>query len=391
MTEGPSNVLAGIIFCLGIIWLFYVYGGYALCLWILGHFRGVHPKADPAYLPTVSVLISARNEARDIGWKVGETLAWNYPRERLQILVASDASEDDTDKILQSVADPRLQYVRMPVRVGKNAALNRLVKQATGDLLLFTDANSHIAADVLRKLVRHFADERVGCVTGVEENAPEGSPAMVASGGRAFLGYEELLKSLEGRLGSVLICDGAIFALRRPLFVELRPELANDLELPLHAAARGKWILCELGARALEKATRSAREDFARRRRIAAQGTLGMWELRGCLRGLRAWQFVSHKLLRWLTLAPLGLVLIANLWLARHPLFAWLLGCQALFYSAAVMGWLWDRAGWREVSPLTIPYYFLLANVAAFRGFLDGCTGRRFSTWEIATLTRGRG
>jgi cellulose synthase/poly-beta-1,6-N-acetylglucosamine synthase-like glycosyltransferase len=383
--------MAFLIFCLGIIWLFYVYCGYAICLWILGLFRRVHPKTDPGFSPTVSVLISARNEERDIDWKVRETLAWDYPPERLQLLVASDASEDRTDEILQNISDSRLKYVRMSTRVGKNAALNRLVKLATGDLLVFTDANSHIAADCLHKLVRHFADERVGCVTGVEENAPEDSEEMVASGGKAFLNYEELVKSLEGRLGSVLICDGAIFSLRRTLFVELLPELANDLELPLHAGAAGKWILCELAARALEKATRSAREDFARRRRIVAQGSLGMWRLRACLRGLRAWQFLSHKLLRWLTLLPLGLVLLSNLFLARSPLFAWVLGLQAVFYSAAIAGWILDRAGFRGSPPLAMPYYFLLANVAAMRGFLDGCTGRQFSTWEIASLSRGPG
>lgn len=380
-----------LIFCLGIIWLFYVYCGYAICLWILGLFRRVHPKTDPDFLPTVSVLISARNEERDIGWKVRETLAWDYPPERLQLLVASDASEDRTDEILRSIADSRLQYVRMTARVGKNAALNRLVKLATGDLLLFTDANSHIAAGGLRKLVRHFADERVGCVTGVEENAPEDSKEMVSSGGKAFLGYEEMVKSLEGRLGSVLICDGAIFMLRRSLFVELRPELANDLELPLHTGATGKWILCELGARSLEKATRSAREEFGRRRRIVAQGILGMWKLRACLRGMRAWQFLSHKLLRWLTLVPLGLVLVSSLFLVRSPLFAWVLGLQALFYLAAFAGWGLDRAGYRGFPPLAMPYYFLLANFAAMRGFLDGCTGRQFRTWEIATLSRGQG
>ncbi len=384
----PTNV-PFLLFCAGVLWLFYVYCGYAICLWVLGWFRRVDPQADSDYLPTVSVLISARNEERDIAWKVKETLAWDYPAARLQLLVASDASEDRTDEILKSFDDPRLKYFRMTTRAGKNAALNRLVQRAAGELLLFTDANSHIAAGGLRKLVRHFADERVGCVTGVEESAPEESREMVAAGGKAFLNYEEVVKSLEGRLGSVLICDGAIFMLRRSLFVELQPELANDLELPLHTGAAGKWILCELGARSLEKATRSAREEYSRRRRIVAQGSLGMWKLRHCLRGLRAWQFLSHKLLRWLTLVPLGLILVSTVFLARSPLFAWGFGLQALFYIAAFAGWGLDRSGFRGFPPLAMPYYFLLANVAAMRGFLDGCMGRRFSTWEIASLSRG--
>jgi len=213
---------------------------------------------------------------------------------------------------------------------------------------------------------------------------------MVPAGGRAFLNYEALIKSLEGRLGSVLVCDGAIFIQRRSLFVELRPELANDLELPLYIGAAGKWILYELGARSLERTTRSAREEFARRRRIVAQGTLGMWKLRSCLRGLRAWQFLSHKLLRWLALVPLALVLVSSIFLARSPVFAWALGLQGLFYASGFAGWLLDRTGVQGFSVLAMAYYFVLANLAALRGFVDGCTGRRFSTWEIASLSRGQ-
>ncbi len=382
--------LAVLTFSAGILWLFYVYFGYPICLWILGLFRRVHPRLDANFLPAVSVLISARNEERDIKWKVKETLAWDYPHERLQLLVASDASEDRTDEILRGFDEPRLQVVRMVNHVGKNLALNRLAKQAAGDLLLFTDANSHIAADCLRKLVRHFADERVGCVTGVEETIPEEGQQLVTAGGKAFLNYEEIVKSLEGRLGSVLVCDGGIFMLRRSLFQKLQPELANDLELPLYTGAAGKWILCEPGARSFEKGTQSAREDFTRRRRIAGQGVLGMWKLRHSLRGLRAWQFVSHKLLRWLTLIPLGMLLVSNLFLAGSPLFAWVLALQMLFYLAVCIGWLWDRKGFRGFTLLAMPYYFVVANVAAMRGLLDGFAGRRFATWEVASLSRGQ-
>ncbi len=384
-----TNRLAFLTFGVGVAWLFYVYCGYPICLWVLGLFRRVQPKIDEDFFPTVSVLISARNEEQDIAWKVRETLAWNYPNERLQLLVASDASEDRTDEILRSFDDPRLRVVRMATRVGKNAALNQLVKLAAGDLLLFTDANSHIAADCLRKLVRHFADAQTGCVTGVEETIAENSQRLVTAGGKAFLNYEELVKSLEGRLGSVLVCDGGIFMMRRSLFRELQPELANDLELPLYAGAVGKWILCELGARSLEKGARSAREDFARRRRIVGQGVVGMWKLRHCLRGLRAWQFLSHKLLRWLTLIPLGMLLVSNLFLVGSPLFAWALALQAMFYMAVCVGWIWDRTGLRGFTPLAMPCYFVLANVAAVRGLFDAFAGRRFATWEVATLSRG--
>lgn len=379
-----------LLFWIGSLWLGYVYFGYPLVMWAWGLVRPIRPVQHDDDLPMVSILISARNEEKDIGWKLAETLAWDYPSDRLQLLVASDASEDRTDEILQAVSDPRLVWTRMRTRSGKNAALNHLAKQASGDLLFFTDANSHIDRTCLRRIVRHFADARVGCVTGVEENAREEKDAAVVSGGRAFLGYESLVKSLESRVGSVLICDGAIFCIRRPLFTELQPELANDLELPLHIGRAGHWILCDAQARAIEKGTRSAQEEFARRRRISAQGVLGMWKLRGCLRGIRGLQFASRKLLRWLTLIPLFLILSATAALAPSSLvFAALLGLQMAFYGLALLSWVLALLGRDGGRCLSLPFFFLLANLAALTGVVAACRGSRYGIWEAASLTRG--
>ena len=132
------------LFWLGVVWLSYVYVGYPALLWFIGLFRSFRPNTDDLYLPTVSVLISARNEQRDIGWKIAETLAWNYPKDKLDLLVASDASEDGTDEILKAVTDCRFRFLPLEKRVGKNGALNRLSELARGELLFFTDANSHI-------------------------------------------------------------------------------------------------------------------------------------------------------------------------------------------------------------------------------------------------------
>lgn len=132
------------LFWLGLVWLGYVYLGYPALLWFIGMFRFFYADASDSYLPRVSVLISARNEQKDIGWKIAETLAWNYPQGHLELLVASDASEDGTDEILANVSDPRFRALRLEERKGKNEALNRLNELAQGELLFFTDANSHI-------------------------------------------------------------------------------------------------------------------------------------------------------------------------------------------------------------------------------------------------------
>ena len=199
-----------LLFWIGVAWLGYVYVGYPLVLAVLALVRRVRPVMRDDFLPTVSVLIAAHNEERDIGWKVNETLGWDYPSERLEVLVASDASEDRTDEIVQAIKDSRLTLLRMEKRGGKNRALNRLVQRARGELLFFTDANAHIAAECLRRLVRHFADKRVGCVTGGTHFWQQDS-AVVGKGAGVYSDYESTIRHLESEIGSVLACDGAIF------------------------------------------------------------------------------------------------------------------------------------------------------------------------------------
>lgn len=378
------------IFWLGVAWLAYVYAGYPLCLWLAGVWRKFELKPTENYLPRVSVLISARNEEKDIEWKVRETLSWNYPADRLELIVASDASEDRTDEILQGIHDSRLRYVRMESRVGKNEALNRLSKIATGELLLFSDANSHIGGDCLRSMVRYFSDARVGCVTGTEHTQSEDDELAVGSGTRAYLDYEFMVTRMESRVGSIIVCDGSLFVIRRSLFHPLQPDLANDLELPFWIGSQGGALLCDPAAWALEKAMRSAREEFNRKRRICGQGVLGFWRLRRCLRGFRAWQFVSRKVLRWLSLVPMAGILLATAFLWRHPFFALLLTLQAAFYALALTGWALNLRNRQGGAMLTMPFYFLLVNLAAIIGVFQACTGRRFAVWEVAVLSRGR-
>lgn len=384
-----GRTLTILLFWVAVIWLGYVYFGYPVALKLWSVLRPVHPRIDESFLPSVSVLISARNEEKDIGWKVRETLDWNYPTGLLQVLVASDASEDRTDEILRGIKDSRLIFVRMEKRSGKNAALNRLAKSAQGELLFFTDANSHIAPECLRKIVRHFADPRVGCVTGETHLVPEVEHSVIERGGAAYGGYESTIKRLESRIGLVLACDGAIFAIRRSLFTTLVPELANDLELPLKISDAGYWVRHEPEAVVLERDTSSPWESFKQRRRISAQGALAMWRLRSSLGGLRGWQFISRKFLRWLTLIPLALLLFSSVMLARRPLFGVFVGLQTIFYISALAGLILailGRSGGRLVS---VPLYVLLGGASTLVGVVDACRGRGFAVWEIPTLSRG--
>ena len=378
-----------LLFWISAAWLLYIFVGYLIVLWTIGCFRRSRYTSHRDFTLPVSVLISARNEEKDIAWKIKETLEWDYPAGELEVLVASDASEDRTDEIVASISDPRLRLVRNSQRAGKSNSLNRLAALARGQVFFFTDANSHIPPDCLRKMVRHFADPRVGCVTGCEREEDANRSGMAAGGG-SYLGYESLINSLESALGSVLICDGSVFCIRRDLFTPLQPDLANDLELPVRIGSRGYAILYEPGAYSTEKNTSSAQEEFRRRRRICGQGILAAWRLRNQIRGLRAWQFVSRKLLRWFGLVPLALALFASAMLARQMLFGVLLILQLAFYGTAVAGsYLVTRTSFQS-RLVALPFYFVLVNLGAIAGFVDACRGRRFSVWEIPSLSRGR-
>ena len=383
------NNWAFVLFWAAVAWFAYESGGYPLLLALVARFRRIRPLRNDAYLPRVSVLISARNEEQDILWKVEETLAWDYPSDRLEVLVASDASTDRTNAILAGIKNPRCRFIVMERRGGKSRALNRLAELAEGDLLFFSDANSHIDSDCLKRVVRHFADPKVGCVTGNSNRSEEGYQPGTSSGTSVYWGQEMLIRHIENQFGSVLVCDGALFCMRRSLYTPVFPELANDLELPLRIARAGYWVLHEPTAQVLEKDTSSPLEEFRRRRRICSQGVLGLWRLRSTLRGVRLWQFFSHKVMRWLILVPLLLLLISSLALARDPFFTALLGAQLCFYAAGLIGFILIQGGCNPGRLFTIPLYILVGAVGAFVGVIDAMTGKRFDIWESPALSRG--
>lgn len=386
------TVACEIAFWIGVSWLGYVYVGYPTALWVLGVFRSSRRSTVQAddELPTVSILVSARNEQKDIGWKIAETLAWDYPSDKLEMIVASDASEDGTDEILRNVGDRRFRCLRLETRQGKNEALNHLAEMARGEVLFFTDANSHIEPGCLRQMVRHFADPKVGCVTGTERTIRSDEVAMV-SGTRAFLEYESMVNTLESRLGSVLVCDGSIFCIRARLFSTLQPDLANDLELPIRIGAVGYAILFDRSTVSWEKATTVPREEFHRKKRICGQGCVGLFRMRGYLSGFRAWQFLSRKILRWLGAVPLAIALIANLMLFRSPFYGAVLAVQLGFYTMGLVGWWLASKNSQANRLLTLPFYFLTVNIAALMGICAALRGTRFSVWESPAQSRGHG
>ena len=352
----------------------YPYLGYPLIAALIARLRR-RPVLKAAIAPRVSVLISAYNEARHIEATVRNKLASDYAGE-LEVLVASDGSTDGTDDIVRAIAgqDPRVRLYRQEPRAGKTAALNQLVTLASGEIVVFSDANSIYRADTITRLVGNFADASVGYATGkmVYVN-PDG--AMVGDGCTAYMRYENALRAVETDLGSVVGVDGGVDAVRRSLYVPMTADQLPDFVLPLNVVLQGYRVVYEPAALLTEEALTDGSAEFRMRVRVALRA---LWALKdrqvllfGAAGGLFAWQLWSHKLLRYLSFLPFVLAWLAGALLAPAGGFDLLFfAMYCLVLALAALG----AAGVRA-APARYAYYFALLNVAsavALRRYLRG-------------------
>lgn len=340
-------------------------------------------------LPRIVIVVAAYNEARHILAKLANTWALDYPADRLQLLIGSDGSDDATPELLKQCTDPRLRCRLFPQRRGKISVLNALMAEVSADdadIVVMSDANTLFAPDALRHLVKHFQDEKIGCVSGELSLEKEGG----VSGEGLYWKYEGWIKRSESRLGFLIGCNGAIFALRRALFEPLPPStIVEDFVLSMRVLEHGYTVRFEPNAKATEPPCPSARAEMVRKIRIGAGGfqALGLtYRLLSPRYGLCAFAFWGHKVLRWLVPCFLLLALAANLWLARSPFFAALFGMQAVGAIVAFAAHLaterWVMPRWtRPVS------YFYLMNYALFCGLLRYLFGTQRVTWDRVTST----
>jgi cellulose synthase/poly-beta-1,6-N-acetylglucosamine synthase-like glycosyltransferase len=283
-----------------------------------------------------------------------------------------------------------VELLRMPTRGGKTAGLNVAVRRATGEILVFSDANALYDRQALRFLVRNFADPTVGATTGESRYRVEQDDASTESENQ-YWNYELWIKRQESRLGSLVGADGAIYAVRRELYTDLGPSDLSDFVNPLQVVARGFRNVYETEAFSVEQGAEGYGAEFRRKVRIvnrAWRATLKLKHLLNPFRhGFFALQFWSHKVLRWFVPLLLILVFAANLVLVTaHPFYALTMGLQLLFYALALLGFLLERAG-RAVSLLNIPYYFCAVNIASLLGIWQVLTGRTYTTWNSSRPT----
>jgi hypothetical protein len=369
-----------ILFWTGTFITLYSYLFYPLLLLLLQR-RGAARAASGAQ-PAITVIITARNEARRIAEKLENTLALEYPRELLEIVVASDASTDATDEIVTRFADHRVRLVRAQENKGKEHAQWLAIQSATTPLLVFTDTATRLQPDALRILAEDFNDPQVGAVSSEDELTSANGEVR---GEGAYVRYEMALRRLESNAAGLVGLSGSCFAVRRSVCARWRTDTPSDITTALLCAQAGLRAISESRVKGSYQDLKDESKEFGRKKRTIIRGMTAVWELRESLNPVRygvfALQVWSHKILRWLVPVGMVLALATSAVLARDSaLYRLLFLVQVAGYAAAALAQL--SLGARKLMPLRIVLYFTVANLATAAAMWDFLRGVRIVTWN---------
>ncbi len=374
--------------CFGLI--VYTYLGYPLFITILGLLRKKGVRRDASLLPTVTFVIPAHNEEKIIQRKLDNTLSIDYPRNLMEIVVVSDASSDNTDEIVRQYENLGVKLVRLTKRGGKSKALNEIVPTASGEIVVLCDANVMFQEQAVRNLVRNFADAEVGCVCGRKIYRDTRSMAT-AKAERLYWKLEEYLKRCESMSGSVAGADGAIYAIRKKLYVPFDEMLIDDLLISLNVFEQGYRLISDPEALAFESAATFAGEEYSRKNRIVALAIKTLVRHHRFLdpskTGLMAWRIWSHKVIRWMVPFFLIISAISLISLATQGKYLWFGAAALTLVIAAAIGASLEMRG-RKSRLFSLPFYFFLVNTAALIGWMKYLTGRVETTWNKAESSR---
>jgi len=373
-----------IIFWFSLAGVMYAYVGYLAILTIITMFRKKTFIEDGDYTPSVSLIIAAHNEEKVIKQKIEESLALDYPKEDLEIIVASDASTDRTDDIVKRFRDGRVVLVRQNVWAGKTAAQNLAASRSGSKILVFSDATTVFEKKALRKLAKHFSDPRVGCVGG-EEHFIKSEKGISAEAG-FFWKYEKLIRRKESCLNTMIGVSGCIFAIRRELYESLEESLIEDFALPLKVASKGYNVIYEKEAIGYEHAVANTEDELARKTRIVAGGINVLARMGYLLNPFKypsiSFQLISHKIFRWLAPIFMAMLFVSNLFLLNDGTGYLVFGIlQIAFYSLAIAGYLF-RDHYRAPRAIRLAYHFLIVNLAAIGGIFRFFSEDKRPIWD---------
>ena len=382
-------------FWLLIFIVFYSYVGYGILLGILVKLKNKVKPIPQNREPEVTFIVAAYNEEAWIENKIRNSLALDYPKDKIHFFFVTDGSNDSTaDRIVnfKNTEGYHIELFHQPERRGKIAAVERIMPFVKSPIVVFTDANTDINPDAIKKIIYHYADPKVGAVAGEKRVQMSGEASGAGEG--IYWKYESLLKKWDSQLYSAVGAAGELFSIRTALYQPVETDtLIEDFMMTMRIAERGFKIVYESEAYAVEGHSANVKEELKRKIRISAGGLQAVWRLRGLLNpfkhGVFTFQYISHRVLRW-TLAPLALPLIFVLnwqlilrggaWTSLYTFIFW---AQVVFYLAAVLGWLFEQFK-VKVKAFYVPYYFCMMNYSVYRGFGRLVAGRQSVVWEKA-------
>jgi cellulose synthase/poly-beta-1,6-N-acetylglucosamine synthase-like glycosyltransferase len=387
--------------CIGLV--FYTYIGYGILAWIFVKLRKIvgitFPTSDdPTFQPKVTLVVPAYNEMSCIEAKVKNSFGLDYPADKMDVLFVTEGSNDGTTEYIESLrsAYPNLKIIGGHERKGKIEAMNMAIKTINTPIVIFTDANTTLNKAVIKNIVRHFKDEKVGAVAGEKRIQLDDSEAAAGAGEGLYWKYESFLKKLDTKLYSVVGAAGELFAVRTNLYGSVEKDtLLDDFMVSLRVAANGYRVIYEPQAYAIERPSFSIQDEMKRKIRIATGGfqsiaRLGfLWNI--FRYGWLSFQYVSHRAMRW-AVAPfcLPLIFVLNLALVLLEetnqslgLYSILLIAQVVFYLLAITGY-WLENQKIRIKLLFVPFYFSFMNYCAIRGYNRYRQGITSGIWEKA-------
>lgn len=387
-----------IIFWVFLFIIFYAYLGYGIVLFFLVRikriFKSGNDQSIKDYEPEVTLFVAAFNEKDFVDAKVQNSFSLEYPSEKVRQVWVTDGSDDGTPEALVKYADRGVEVYHENARGGKIGAMNRGFAFIKSPIVIFSDANTMLGHESIRRIVNMFANPKVGCVSGEKRIYQQDSQSAAETEG-IYWKYESTLKKWDAELYSVVGAAGELFAVRRELFETVEPDtLLDDFIISLRIAMKGYTIQYDPEAFAIEAPSANVKEELKRKIRISAGGIQSVIRLSPLLNpfkyGLLSFQYISHRVLRW-TLAPLGLLMVLLLnavivgfqGFITHNIYTWLMIGQLAFYFAALAGW-WLEYRKLRFKLLFIPYYFFIMNLAVFLGLKRYLKRTQSVNWERA-------
>ncbi|MCP4267535.1 MAG: glycosyltransferase [Candidatus Brocadiaceae bacterium] len=368
-------------FWLSIIFIVYAYMGYPLLLIFMSKIRN-RPVSKGDINPDVSFIITAYNEEKRIKEKIEGALKQEYPRNKLDIIIASDCSNDRTDEIVKSYESQGVRLVRATERLGKEATQKLAIDKALGEIFVFSDVATRLSSNGISNIVKSFADSTVGCVSS-EDRFVDSDGSI--SGEGAYVRYEMFLRNLEMKVNTLVGLSGSFFAARKDVCKDWAIDLQSDFNTLLNSIKIGLRGVSDPESIGYYKNIIDEKKEFNRKVRTVIRGISVFMKSLPLLNpfryGLFSWQLFSHKLCRWLVPFAMILTLVSNvLLIPHHKVYKYIVILQALFYAVAFVSSIRKILPFKSMTK--IPFYFVMANLSILVAWYRYLKGERLVTWE---------